>query len=74
MTDHKPNKKSTKKNKGVAARAIKTAGLFVELSARLFAAYLILANFDHYLAVYVGGYLAVTGIVTFAGTIFFATK
>ena len=65
--------KQNKSKRGVPA-TIKTVVSVIEFVARGIAAYLILNNFDHIVAVYVGLYMVVTASIILIGVFYKAFK
>ena len=73
MTQSTKNTKDAKSKKQVPA-TLKTVVSLVEVVARFLAAYLLLNNFDHIVAVAVGWYMLVTAAIAFVAVFHKAFK
>lgn len=71
MTTNNTKKESNKKS---FPSTLKTIGALVEVVARFLAAYLLLNNFDHIVAVAVGWYMLVTAAIAFVAVFHKAFK
>lgn len=72
MTTNKTQKDES--NKKSFPSTLKTIGALVEVVARFLAAYLLLNNFDHIVAVAVGWYMLVTAAIAFVAVFHKAFK